>query len=92
MNTVKEGQIHDVSLNMRKHMNITGVKDVVSFDEQSVILVTVCGELTVEGKDIKIGVLDTDRGIVSLDGKVDAIFYSNNDENKRQGLFGKLLK
>lgn len=92
MNTVKEGQIHDISLNMRKHMDITGVKDVVSFDEQSVILTTVCGEMTVEGKDIRIGVLDTDRGIVSLDGKVDAIFYSNSDENKRQGLFGKLLK
>ncbi|MBE6530746.1 MAG: sporulation protein YabP [Ruminococcaceae bacterium] len=92
MNTVKDGQIHDISLNMRKHMDITGVRDVVSFDEQSVILTTVCGEMTVEGRDIKIGVLDTDRGIVSLDGKVDAVFYSNSDENKRQGLFGKLLK
>ena len=92
MNTLKEGQIHDISLNMRKHLDITGVKDVVSFDEQSVIVTTVCGEMTVEGKDIRIGVLDTERGIVSLDGTVDAIFYSNADENKKQGLFGKLLK
>ncbi|MBQ8140201.1 MAG: sporulation protein YabP [Clostridia bacterium] len=92
MNTANDKKIHEISLSVRKHMEITGVLDVVSFDELAVVLDTSCGEMTIEGKDIKISVLDTDRGIVSLDGKVDAVYYSDPDENKKRGLFGRLLK
>ena len=45
-----------------------------------------------EGKDIKISVLDTERGVVSLDGKIDALFYSDSEDGKKRGFFGKLAK
>ena len=47
MNTKK----HSLSLDSRASLNITAVDDVVSFDESSVVLKTVCGELVVEGDD-----------------------------------------
>ena len=92
MNGAKESQVHGIALDMRKHMEITGVREVVSFDEVCVILRTVCGELTAEGKGMKINVLDTERGIVTLDGTVDSIFYTDTSDTPRRGLFGKLLK
>ncbi|MBO5415806.1 MAG: sporulation protein YabP [Clostridia bacterium] len=92
MNGAKEGQVHGIALEMRKHMEITGVREVVSFDDVCVVLKTVCGELTAEGKEMKINILDTERGVVTLDGKVDAIFYTDTTDTPHRGLFGKLLK
>ena len=91
-NNVAGQQVQNINIQMRRHMEISGVQDVVSFDELGIILKTICGELTVEGKDIKVGVLDTDRGIVTIDGKIDSIFYGDLDEDKKRGFFGKLLK
>ena len=92
MNSVNDKQVHSVNINMRRSMDISGVREVDSFDELGVILKTCCGELTVEGKDIKISVLDTERGVVSLDGKIDALFYSDSEDGKKRGFFGKLAK
>lgn len=87
-----EKRVHKVSIDKRSHMDISGVCEVISFDEECVLLKTSCGEMSVEGSGIKIGVLDTDRGVVSLDGKIDALFYSDEREKGRGGLFGRLGK
>ena len=85
-------QSHGIRLDKRSHMDISGVLEVESFDDVSVILKTDCGELTVEGMGIRIGTLDTDRGVVELDGKVDAVYYSEERENKRSGFFTRRAK
>ena len=92
MNNAKDAQAHAIRLDMRKNMEISGVCEVVSFDDTGAILTTVCGELTAEGRGIKINVLDTERGVVTLEGDIDAIYYSDNDERQKKGLFGRLLK
>ncbi len=92
MDSVADKQRHGINISSRKHMTISGVKEVESFDEFGVILDTCCGELTVEGKDIKIGTLDTERGVVELDGRLDALFYSQDDDGKKRGFFGKPRK
>ena len=74
---------HDCVIKGRKHANITGVKEVVSFDASGVVLITSCGELTLEGNDIKVGTLDTDRGIVAVDGEICAVFYYENKKGRR---------
>ena len=74
-------------------MEIEGVTEVISFDETSVILRTLCGEMSVEGSDMKIGTLDTDRGVVTLSGRVDAVYYSaDTADEKKSGFFGNLWK
>ena len=91
MDTKKELLSHDIRLLRREKLEISGVNDVVSFDEVCVLLKTVCGELTFEGKNLKMSVLDTEKGVVLLDGNVDAMYYSNEKSNEKRGFFARLL-
>lgn len=83
----------DITVKNRNKMSITGVTEVVSFDETAVELRTVCGELCVEGDGLHIGVLDTERGIVTLEGKsVDGIYYPHAESGERKGIWGRWRK
>ena len=80
----------DITVKSRNKMSITGVTEVVSFDEAAVELRTVCGDLCVEGDGLHIGVLDTEQGIVTLDGKsIDGIYYPRAESGERHGLLGR---
>ena len=92
MNNGNDKRIHDVNMTMRKNMKVSGVAEVISFDDMALVLKTVCGEMTVEGREIKVGTLDTDKGVVTLEGKIDALYYSDPDDDSRRGLFGKRKK
>lgn len=91
MNAQNEKIAHDVSITARRHMDISGVKEVISFDDSSIVLLTVCGEMNIEGSGIKIAVLDTDRGIVTLDGRIDSVWYAEERGKEKRGLFGKVF-
>lgn len=80
---------HRLQLNARAHADITGVRRVISFDEEGVQLVTDCGELAIEGTELKVGTLDTQRGIVAVDGHICGMYYSDDAPRKRRGLFGR---
>lgn len=80
-----------LQLIMRKQLEVNGIIDVVRFDDVSVVLQTVCGELTIEGNGLKMSVLDTDKGIVSLDGQVDSIYYSEETNEPKKRLFGRIF-
>lgn len=81
---------HTLTLGQRAHAEITGVTEVESFDEQTVVLRTDCGELTVEGEALHIGTLDIARGVVMVDGRVDGVYYSDATP-RRGGLRGRLF-
>ena len=81
---------HEISMKSRKRMSISGVREVIRFDENAVDLSTVCGELSIEGEGLHIGVLDTERGVVTLEGtSIDGMWYLREDAAKHKGLFGK---
>ena len=84
--------VQEIKLISRKHFDVNGVKEVENFDEENVTLRTVCGLLSVDGKGLKISVLDIDKGIVSLDGRIDAVYFSDEVQEKKRGLFGRLLR
>ena len=75
----------------RKTFTVKGVTDVLAFDERAVDLVTVCGRMTIEGRDLHVTVLDTAGGVVSVTGLLCGILYElpDGDENaadrKRRG-------
>ena len=93
MDFQKERQHQTLQLISRNRLDVDGVLDVDQFDDENVILQTVCGMLSIEGKNIKISVLDKNKGIVSLDGQVDAMYYSDEIKNRddKKGLFGRLM-
>ncbi len=82
---------HAINLISRQHIDISGVRDVLSFDEDGASLVTECGRLTLEGKNIKVSALDVERGVVKIEGQIDALFYSDIKEETKRGLFGRKL-
>lgn len=92
MNGQTEKRNHEFTVTMRREMKICGVKEVDRFDDVEVVLRTAGGDMTIEGRDLKIGVLDTDKGIVTLGGRIDGIFYSTEDGEEKKGFFGKLFR
>ena len=92
MNDQNNAERHDVSIKGRGHIEITGVKEVLSFDERAVSLITFGGEMNIDGEELKIGVLDTDRGLLSVDGRVNGMYYYDGHSEEKRGILGRLFK
>ncbi len=82
---------HCVSMQDRARLTVTGVKDVESFDEQTITLVTDFGELSIRGAQLHIGQLSTDSGEMTVEGRVDALVYSESAP-ERGGFFSKVFR
>ena len=80
---------HKLTLNERRSLSVTGVTEVVSFDEQSVVLHTGLGTLIVQGKGLSLRQLTAEGGQVAVEGNVSSLVY----EERRQagGFFRRLL-
>lgn len=91
MNDSKTPQMpHSVSMTDRRQLKLSGVCEVLSFDEETVSLRTECGAMQIEGKGMHITTLNIDRGDVVIDGRIDGMFYSG-DGPAKSGFFGKLF-
>lgn len=66
---------HKLTLNERKNLTMTGVTEVVSFDESSVVLRTQLGTLEVQGQELQLKTLSIDGGQVAVDGHISALYY-----------------
>jgi sporulation protein YabP len=86
---------HKLSLCERKRLEICGVTDVVNFDEQTVVLNTLCGGMEIGGSALHIHVLDMSEGVVSMDGVIDSISYYEQDpieKSDKNGFFSRLFR
>ena len=85
--------IQNIVLENREKLNITGVLDVLSFDDQIVILETELGLLTVKGENLRINKLSLDTSEVTIDGAIYQLTYSEKDSmEKSGGILGKIFK
>ena len=75
--------IQNIILENREKLNVSGVLDVLSFDDQIVIVETELGLLTIKGENLKINKLNIDTSEVTLDGYIFNISYSNSDGFKK---------
>ena len=66
---------HKLTLNERKELTVTGVTEVVSFDEGAVIMRTGLGMLVVQGRDLQLKTLSLDGGQVAVNGNVSGLIY-----------------
>lgn len=73
---------HKLTLNERKALTMTGVTEVVSFDDNAVILRTSLGTLVVHGKQLQLKTLSLDGGQVAVDGTIAGLIY---EEPKASG-------
>ena len=66
---------HKLTMQERRQLTVTGVTEVVSFDDTAVVLRTELGALTVHGKDLQLKTLSLDGGQVAVDGMISALIY-----------------
>lgn len=78
---------HKLTLSQRKNLTMTGVTEVISFDENAVVLSTALGTLTVHGQSLQLKNLSLEGGQVAVDGEVAALVYEEVRRAKRR-LFG----
>ena len=91
--TIANSVIQNIVLENRNKLTISGVLDVLSFDDQIVILETDLGLLNIKGEDIRINKLSIDTSDVILEGEIDSLSYSQKDENKKGSyILGKIFK
>lgn len=79
------GRPHRLMMEDRGKMSMTGIVDVISFDEDQVVLDTDKGLLTIKGKDLCVSRLTLDKGEVDVDGQADSLIYSSNTSLRRSG-------
>ena len=86
-----ESKNHIITLDARRNISISGVIDVVGFDETCIELTTEGGKLTIDGGDIQITALDVESGKLTASGRFDSISYADA-EKQRRGFFSRLIK
>ncbi len=91
---ISTGVIQNIILENRGKLTITGVNDVLSFDDQVVIVDTELGLLTIKGENLRINKLSIDTSEVIVEGTISSLTYSdkNLEANKGGGLLSKIFK
>lgn len=76
---------HACRLENRSAASLTGVREVVSFDENQVVVDTDMGLLTIKGKELHVSRLTVEKGELEVDGQVDSLIYSSNEAYRKAG-------
>lgn len=86
--------IQNVILENREKLTISGVLDVLSFDDQIVIVETELGLLTVKGENLRINKLSLDTTEIIVEGTISNLAYSEKTLDKKAGgsFIGKIFK
>ena len=91
-NISSTGVIQNLILENREKLNVSGVNDVLSFDDEVVIMETELGMLTIKGENIKINKLNIDTSEIIVEGRINNLSYSDHQVKSEGGIFGKIFK
>lgn len=91
-NSSMTGVLQNLILENREKLNVSGVNDVLSFDDQVIIMETELGMLTIKGENLKINKLSIDTSEVIVEGKINNLAYSEHTAKSEGGIFGKIFK
>lgn len=84
--------MHNLIMEDRKQITVTDVKDVDSFNEESILLTIQGGGLILKGQDLHIHKLDIEDGKVIITGSINSAVYTEKREKAEGGFFKKMLK
>ena len=88
------GKTHIITFSNRKSGSVTGVKDVLSFDLNAIVLETEYGMVTIKGHDLHVNRLSVEKGELDISGTIDGVNYSdvNSYAKKSESVFARLFK
>ena len=81
---------HQLTLDGRERLTVSGVEDVERFDEGMIVMSTTAGTLVVSGENLHIGKLSLDGGELHVDGQIDSLQYEERGAG-RGGLLSRLF-
>ena len=87
-NRTNGGKTHLLTLDNRRRASLTGVNEVLGFDENQVSLMTENGEVTLTGEGLHVTKLMLDEGQLAVEGKIDGVVYSAQ-RGRRRSLFSR---
>ncbi len=82
---------HNIIMEDRKKLSVSGVKDIDSFDEQTIIAITEQGELTIRGWNLHITKLNLEQSELMVDGEISSLAYTDT-RPQTKGFFSKVLR
>ena len=88
MTQEKKGLPHSLALNERKALTMSGVSEVLSFDDTVIVLKTDLGVLQIQGRQLQLKELSRECGDMAVEGYIQAMQYA---EPKQGGFFSRLL-
>ncbi len=92
MSEVSAVKKHNIILEERSRLSISGVTDVESFDENEISLYTTLGELSVKGKCLHVDEMSLESGNITISGDVKSLVYGDKDRTKKPSLWGKITR
>src|SRR5699024_7018381 len=85
-------QAQQIQVKNRKQIEVTGVKQIDSFDSETFLLETILGFLIIRGSDLQLKNLNVDEGIVQISGKVNEFAYADESTGENEkGFFSRLF-
>ena len=85
---------HRFCMENRKHAELTGITDVISFDLEKIILESDCGHITIKGSDLKVKRLSVEKKEIDIEGRLDSIIYTevSSAQKKGESMLGRLFR
>lgn len=85
--------LHNVIMEGRKKISVSGVEDVESFNEEEIVLHTGMGVMIIHGEELHISKLSVDSGETVITGEINSIEYpANAGKSKGAGFLNRLLR
>ena len=90
----KVNKMQNIILENRNKLHLSGVLDVLNFDEEIVTVDTELGILIIKGSDLRLNKFNLENAELSIDGEVTSMVYDekNYSGKKSEGLFTKIFK
>lgn len=84
--------MQNIFLENRNKLNVTGVLDVLNFDEEIITVETEQGVLVVKGSDLKLNKYNLDDTELSIEGTISSLSYDDRVNKKSESLLAKIFK
>ena len=85
-------KLHNIIMEGRRKLTISGVTDVDNFDEKAILLYTCMGELTVRGENLRVNAVSVDSGDMEIEGEIKALLYGDKDRRNPLTFIGRLFR
>ncbi len=81
----------NIELENRNKLRLNGVEDIISFDDETITVLTLLGKMIIKGEQLKILNFGNETGDMEAQGKINALVYLNDNKGK-SSIVGKLFK